>query len=580
MASNEPDTCTIIGAGVHAFVPAYDSPEPELEPELQERHDPPAQLTTEECFVEAKRTNSSPRTCLPKALTTGQVSPSLVHEVVPARLSPSSRAAAVSTRQLLFCPVDDAAATAPNDKQTTPELEGHQHHGNIVHKKQLLSSSTANKNIAAQAAPATRVDVAANTDDGDDDHMKQEESKYDMAAAAAAAAGTALSVSITVPAVFKSLLEEVDSYQRSTTTGFYSFCWKRMGSSNRRRVLFSVVLMHAAWMVVFATILISRSYPDCISQDQCVGVGEVAPKLTCSGISQAWDCPQAACWRTNMTQVQIKGPDIELHCAQPTSCSDCQPDCVDTSELCLTVKQEKQRQLEAAVILLNSVFVVQITHDWLINENEYAIVAFIFVTVAMFGRSVYIPFANWKRDDNAWFQWLNAGLTTACNLFYIFMVFYVKKQFGVFSYRICDTNLQLRAVYRRYSVFVTALKVDLQCQTWLLAAGFIYFFTTPEEKVLSALAAMLTAALLLCGYCGARDESICFMYIFWAFSVIEPAYIVYKIHGLYTLDKYEDVWRVAIVTLGACISCPSIECTTLILNLNYTTLVWNKFELH
>ena len=116
----------------------------------------PAQLTTEECVVEAKRTNLSPRTGLPKALATGRVPPSLVDEVVSERLSPSSRAAAVSTRQLLFCPVDDAAATALNDKQTTPELEGHQHHGNIVHKKQLLSPSTANKNIAAQAARPLR----------------------------------------------------------------------------------------------------------------------------------------------------------------------------------------------------------------------------------------------------------------------------------------------------------------------------------------------------------------------------------------------------------------------------------------
>lgn len=109
----------------------------------------------------------------------------------------------------------------------------------------------------------------------------------------------------------------------------------------------------------------------------------------------------------------------------------------------------------------------------------------------------------------------------------------------------------------RYTLFVTALKIEAQFQLMMLAVGFIYFFKDPSEQALSIFAAILTFLLLLCGYCGVTWEKEWMMYVFGACSFLEPAYIVYKI-WMVELDasksaheqRYSNVWKLPVLTLG------------------------------
>lgn len=215
-----------------------------------------------------------------------------------------------------------------------------------------------------------------------------------------------------------------------------------------------------------------------------------------------------------------------------------------------TCPTAKEQQFYAWCMIFAGIFLQVLGIDWLVHENVYACRVFLLIASFLTMRALYVPLRGLEESDSDYMPVANAVICSGFMLFYSSAAYRVRKDFGAYIYRITKTHTELRAVFWIYTIFLTLAKVDLLCVTLNVVTGFIFFYDDADEQWFAFLAAPLQLALMMAGFYGARQESKPVMMLFFATTLGEPAYHLYKIWAVYSPNgtKYHDesIWKPAV----------------------------------
>ena len=162
----------------------------------------------------------------------------------------------------------------------------------------------------------------------------------------------------------------------------------------------------------------------------------------------------------------------------PKFCGAAYPTCVDR-----TCKTQRMQLFYAWVLILMAVYLLALSMDWLLHENEYASFAFLVVVTFLVLRTLYVPLSGGTEfgSEPGMLPGLHAAVTTLLGLFYYYMVWFVDKEFGLFIYRIVKTSIELREAYWTHAICQTALKIDGMFQGLIIATSFTFWNFTGTE---------------------------------------------------------------------------------------------------
>jgi hypothetical protein len=196
-------------------------------------------------------------------------------------------------------------------------------------------------------------------------------------------------------------------------------CWRYCGRTVRARMLFGVVLAHAAWLAVYGGLQLA----DATRPGQCEPAPVPAPPPPCASFVETYATHRASYARAGICMVAPPlhgnlgtcangtiittssgrfvtlgvGRSCRVGCdvgrmwelvepqhalvrclsgavLSPPFCGPVEPVCKDT-----TCKRQKKQLFYGAVVILLAVYLLVLAVDWLAYENEYASFAFLFV---------------------------------------------------------------------------------------------------------------------------------------------------------------------------------------------------------
>jgi len=134
----------------------------------------------------------------------------------------------------------------------------------------------------------------------------------------------------------------------------------------------------------------------------------------------------------------------------------------------------------------------------------------------------------------------------------LFFAIYVARSFGWVSFVTMGVNSQLQRTYRTYTVFMGLLKINCQI---LLSIIFIGFFSKEislaVELLIESLALCLTVTWFAVAHLAFTHESPKLVLVHAVLSLIQPAYIVWKMMELTAGNKFDDFTTTPILFLGS-----------------------------
>lgn len=99
-----------------------------------------------------------------------------------------------------------------------------------------------------------------------------------------------------------------------------------------------------------------------------------------------------------------------------------------------------------------------------------------------------------------------------------------------------QTDVELRKLYTNYEAWVALMKLDINFNIIFILMGLFFFFSTAETFI-NMIGIFITFAWAFIGHIGVRMEDVKMMVIFFIFSVVFPADIIWK---LYSIEQQID----------------------------------------
>eukprot|EP00300_Choanocystis_sp_HF-7_P010135 c16801_g2_i1.p1 GENE.c16801_g2_i1~~c16801_g2_i1.p1 ORF type:complete len:334 (+),score=69.85 c16801_g2_i1:186-1187(+) len=210
-------------------------------------------------------------------------------------------------------------------------------------------------------------------------------------------------------------------------------------------------------------------------------------------------------------------------------------------------KKRTARTVYAILLIVSLVFFLIFAWDGVLNENSIQLVTFLFFSALM---TVY-AFVQLVGDFS------NALLIAQFLVLFlgelgIFVLGYkVYSEFGWKVYKKVGADPRMRSLFRIYLILMTLTKLDFALAIILIAQNTaIALKPSDPEFGLNIAAILLVFALSISVALGARMESNPLMYIFFALSPLEPAYIIFKIVRLATVPRFSKLPRTQLITSG------------------------------
>lgn len=131
-------------------------------------------------------------------------------------------------------------------------------------------------------------------------------------------------------------------------------------------------------------------------------------------------------------------------------------------------------------------------------------------------------------------------------LAYLLLIYPVQETFGWRLYKRIGGNAAIRPLYRTASIFFTLLKLDFALGVLLVLLAIFYLVSDPAQIAVNVFAVLVTLGWLVLGFHFVQRESKRWGVLWFAFSVLEPVYIIYKLVSMKTgaNDNSEDEYPV------------------------------------
>jgi hypothetical protein len=134
------------------------------------------------------------------------------------------------------------------------------------------------------------------------------------------------------------------------------------------------------------------------------------------------------------------------------------------------------------------------------------------------------------------------GVVVVLEFVYLGLSPFVQKAFGWRLYKRIGTKAAMQEMYRTASFFFSLLKLDLFLGILLVCLASFFLFSKTSQIVLNAVAMALTVAWALSGWSAVYNETRSCIFLFYAFALLQPAYICYKLYELhFHANDYPDV---------------------------------------
>ena len=211
--------------------------------------------------------------------------------------------------------------------------------------------------------------------------------------------------------------------------------------------------------------------------------------------------------------------------------------------------ERDSRIVYAILLIVSLIFFVLFAWDAVLFENSIQLVTFLFFAALM---AIY-AFVQLVGDVTnglliAQFLVLFLGVCVAYVLGYK-----VYSELGWSVYKKVGADPRMRALYRTYLILVTLLKLDFALAIILIAQNTALALETDDpEFALNICAVLLVIAYTIIGVLAVRQESNPAVYLFFALSPLEPAYIIFKIVRFLTVKGkgYDKLPRGQLISSG------------------------------
>lgn len=215
----------------------------------------------------------------------------------------------------------------------------------------------------------------------------------------------------------------------------------------------------------------------------------------------------------------------------------------------------KEQQLYAWVLVLGGSFLVVLGLDWLLNENVFAMFAFLFSSTMISFRALYVPLTELKELDNELLPTVNAAVNSVFSLYYYYVAYSVRNDFGTYIFKVTKTSVNLRSVFRVHSIFMTVLKIDIMVAILDTIVGFIFFFDDSSERAAAICGIVLVFAVGILAHEATQSESKLSMLVFFLCSLPAPVYVAYLmqqvLHSSGSLAAdHHGIWKPAVAVMG------------------------------
>lgn len=192
------------------------------------------------------------------------------------------------------------------------------------------------------------------------------------------------------------------------------------------------------------------------------------------------------------------------------------------------------------LVLLTILFLAYFGIDAVVQENTYQLIAFLLTTLLLTTRVVYSYVFAQSDDDNEnstrtdhTLVFIAMVVAAVCQLLYAPLGYFVYKSFGWRTFKRVGASEAIIEMFHKYQIFLSVLKVDVQfCIVVTLMAGFFLDYHWAFGVIVSGLFVTLVFSYVVIDF-GIKQERTGVVLSFLAFSLIAPAYIIYKLVMIY-----------------------------------------------
>eukprot|EP00808_Paulinella_micropora_P004010 g81237.t1 len=209
---------------------------------------------------------------------------------------------------------------------------------------------------------------------------------------------------------------------------------------------------------------------------------------------------------------------------------------VGTATACLVYYKNASEQEELIFVsvmsILSTLVYVFFVIDSIRFENKFQFACAVVIHTIMLLYSIWFVIAPSLGDFFTLVSYIVLGTTIFFQAIIMVLGCVVADRFGFLIYHRVGTKIPLQSMYQTASVFFSLLKLDLATGLLLLVLAGFYLFEDTSELVLNISMLLVTLCWMALAVSSVYNESYKAMWLVLCFSVIEPAYIGYKLYQL------------------------------------------------
>eukprot|EP00004_Rigifila_ramosa_P014361 TRINITY_DN3265_c0_g2_i1.p1 TRINITY_DN3265_c0_g2~~TRINITY_DN3265_c0_g2_i1.p1 ORF type:complete len:314 (+),score=80.57 TRINITY_DN3265_c0_g2_i1:92-1033(+) len=171
------------------------------------------------------------------------------------------------------------------------------------------------------------------------------------------------------------------------------------------------------------------------------------------------------------------------------------------------------------------IFLLYFGFSGIFNENMFEIFAFLATTIIimLYG---FMSIAG----TATWYTQAILAIVIVWNVAYAFLCWKIYHEIGWYIYKRIGAHAHLRSMFQMTQVYVTMGKLDLMFSLILvILAGVYYLDPGNYEFYVTLFAFVLTFAWAALGFTAVTTENEVYINVYFALSVAEPAFIIYKL---------------------------------------------------
>lgn len=196
------------------------------------------------------------------------------------------------------------------------------------------------------------------------------------------------------------------------------------------------------------------------------------------------------------------------------------------------------------------------SYDAVFSENRFQMFASLQLSILM---TLYVIFKYLAPFDlgEFWNDWKAPYTATKVGfqVLFMFLAPVSMNHFGYHAFKTVGSDKALQGLYHVFLQFVTLVKMDF-ILSFVLVAMYGFFFGRVDlervrvELALDSIAMILTFVLTLWGWIAVTSEKGWMMWMLYFWSLVEPAYIVYKLYCFNPWGTSKRCYVPQQVTLG------------------------------